>query len=57
MKFRVRLSTPQDVLALLEVNEQNAGACAFYERLGFSVGGRSEDDGQGRPHPLLHLVR
>lgn len=39
-----------------DVNEQNAGAAAFYERLGFTVAGRSERDDQGRPYPLLHLV-
>ena len=41
----------------VDVNEQNAGARAFYERLGFRVAGRSPDDGEGRPYPLLHLVR
>jgi len=41
----------------VDVNEQNAGACAFYERLGFRVRGRSPNDGDGRPYPLLHLVR
>lgn len=39
-----------------DVNEQNAGAAAFYARLGFTVTGRSERDDQGRPYPLLHLV-
>ena len=41
----------------VEVNEQNEGARAFYERLGFRVVGRSALDGQGRPYPLLRLVR
>ena len=41
----------------VDVNEQNAGARAFYERLGFRVAGRSSNDGEGRPYPLLHLVR
>jgi len=39
----------------VDVNEQNPGALAFYQRLGFRVKGRSETDGQGRPYPLLHL--
>ena len=39
----------------VDVNEQNAGARAFYERLGFVVLGRSEVDDHGRPYPLLHL--
>ena len=41
----------------VDVNEQNAGARAFYERLGFRFDGRSPDDGDGRPYSLLHMVR
>jgi putative acetyltransferase len=39
----------------VDVNEQNAAACRFYEACGFVVAGRSEVDDQGRPYPLLHL--
>lgn len=39
----------------LDVNEQNPGARAFYQRLGFEVVGRSPLDGEGRPFPLLHM--
>jgi len=39
----------------VDVNEQNPGALAFYQRLGFQIVGRSAIDGQGRPFPLLHL--
>ncbi|MGL3821555.1 acetyltransferase [Sphingopyxis sp. R3-92] len=38
-----------------EVNEQNAQAVGFYERMGFVPTGRSERDGQGRAYPLIHL--
>lgn len=38
-----------------DVNEQNAQAVGFYQRLGFVATGRSERDGQGRPYPLIHL--
>ncbi len=38
-----------------DVNEQNVQAVVFYQRLGFTVVGRSPLDGQGRPYPLLHL--
>jgi putative acetyltransferase len=41
----------------LDVNEGNPGARAFYARRGFVVVGRSPVDGQGGPHPLLHLRR
>jgi putative acetyltransferase len=37
------------------VNEQNHGACRFYEACGFVVEGRSELDDMGRPYPLLHM--
>lgn len=39
----------------VSVNEQNPAALAFYESNGFTVTGRSDTDGQGRPFPLLHL--
>lgn len=39
----------------VDVNAQNAGAHAFYGRLGFIETGRSALDGQGRPYPLIHL--
>jgi len=42
---------------LVDVNAQNGGARAFYESLGFRVEGRSPIDREGRPYPLLHLVR
>jgi putative acetyltransferase len=37
------------------VNEQNLRAVGFYEHLGFVATGRSADDGQGRPYPLIHM--
>lgn len=41
----------------VDVNEQNQQAVGFYQRMGFRVSGRSERDSQGRPYPLLHLIR
>ena len=42
--------------ARVDVNEQNAQALGFYQRMGFVVTGRSPLDGQGKPYPLLHMV-
>jgi len=40
---------------LVDVNEQNQQALAFYLHLGFEIASRSEVDGFGKPYPLLHL--
>ena len=40
----------------LDVNEQNPGALAFYQRHGFRIIGRSPVDDLGDPYPLLHLA-
>lgn len=39
----------------VDVNEQNQQAVGFYQHMGFKVSGRSGQDSQGRPYPLLHL--
>lgn len=41
----------------VDVYERNVGAVAFYTRCGFSVVGRKERDDEGRPFPLLQMVR
>jgi putative acetyltransferase len=38
-----------------DVNEQNAQALRFYQRLGFVAVGRSPRDGEGRAYPLIHM--
>ena len=40
----------------VDVNEQNPGALAFYEKCGFHVIGRSDTDMLGDPFPILHLA-
>ena len=39
----------------VDVNEDNHGARAFYEALGFAMFDYSETDGAGNPFPILHL--
>jgi putative acetyltransferase len=41
----------------VDVNASNEAALRFYERLGFSVVGRSPTDSGGRPFPILHMKR
>lgn len=41
----------------VDVNEQNAGAHAFYLRMGFTDRGRSPVDSSGRPYPLIHMAQ
>lgn len=45
----------QHGVRLVDVNEQNPGAVAFYLSQGFEQIGRSPLDGADRPFPLLHL--
>lgn len=40
----------------VDVNEQNDGACQFYQACGFIVVGRSPLDDNGRPYPILHMT-
>lgn len=42
-------------LRKVDVNEQNEKALGFYLHKGFSVVSRSEQDGIGKPYPILHL--
>lgn len=39
----------------VDVNEQNPQGVEFYRHMGFEQVGRSEQDGQGNPFPLLHM--
>ena len=41
----------------LGVNEQNPGAIAFYERMGFVATERADCDSEGRPFPILTMRR
>lgn len=42
---------------LVDVNEQNPGAVAFYVAQGFRYVGRTELDHCGKPYPLVYLAR
>lgn len=39
----------------VDVNEENPDALGFYQHLGFRIVSRDELDGNGKPHPILHL--
>lgn len=41
----------------VDVNEQNPGARAFYEHMGYRIAARSPLDAQGRAFPVLHLEK
>ena len=51
----VNYAMSQGGATLVDVNEENEGALAFYLHIGFGVEGRSALDGMGMPFPLLHL--
>jgi putative acetyltransferase len=54
-KALLRHAIHQEGIRLVEVNEQNPGALAFYLSQGFERIGRSPLDADGRPFPLIHL--
>jgi len=51
----VRHAVDELGIEIVDVNEQNTRAVAFYLHLGFEVEGRSDLDSLGKPFPLLHL--
>lgn len=53
----LRFAIEEMGISKVDVNEQNYRALDFYLRKGFSVIGRSETDGEGKPYPILHLQR
>ena len=52
----VAYAIEQQAATKVDVNEQNKQAIGFYQRMGFSILGRSPLDGQGKPYPLLHMA-
>lgn len=39
----------------IDVNEENPNALGFYLHMGYRIKSRDELDGNGKPHPILHL--
>lgn len=39
----------------IDVNEENPEALGFYKHLGCQIISRDKFDGNGKPHPILHL--
>lgn len=54
-KELMKYAIERESAVAVDVNEQNPGALAFYQRLGFEVVSRSPVDASGKPFPLLHL--
>ncbi|WP_268123542.1 GNAT family N-acetyltransferase [Roseivirga pacifica] len=54
-KHLLKLATEEFGVTKVDVNEQNPEACGFYKHFGFSVIGRSDLDGSGKPYPILHM--
>lgn len=42
-------------VTMVDVNEQNKNAAAFYQKMGFRVVSRSATDGMGQPFPVLSM--
>ncbi len=53
--FLLRHAIERHGANILEVNEQNPQAVAFYESWGFEVTDRAETDDHGRPYPTLTM--
>jgi putative acetyltransferase len=41
---------------LVDVNEQNTNALAFYQKMGFEVIARVDEDAEGKPYPILKMM-
>lgn len=54
-KQLVDMAVKNHQAVFVDVNEQNPGARAFYEKLGFVEFGRTEMDSQGNPFPIIAL--
>lgn len=55
-KALIEFAVEEKAATKVDVNEQNPGACEFYQKMGFEVTKRSELDGQGNPFPILHMA-
>jgi len=56
-KQLVDIARKNHQVVFVDVNEQNPGARAFYEKLGFVEFGRTEMDEQGNPFPIIEMRR
>ena len=56
-KQLVNMAVKNHKAIFVDVNEQNPGARAFYEKLGFVEFGRTEMDEQGNPFPIIEMRR
>ncbi len=54
-KHLLRFAVDSLGATLVDVNEDNAYASEFYQRMGFRVTSRSPLDPNGKPFPILHM--
>jgi putative acetyltransferase len=54
-KFLINYAVNQLQIKKVDVNEQNAQAFRFYQKMGFCVENRSEYDSEGLLYPILHM--
>jgi len=56
-KFFIQHASSLFLELLVDVNEDNEQAKLFYEKMGFRVFNRNELDDDGRPFPILNMMK
>lgn len=54
-RLLIQFAIEQLLADSVDVNEQNEQAVGFYKWMGFTVIGRTDTDGLGKPYPLLQM--
>lgn len=54
-KMLTQFAIQELAVTKVDVNEQNEQAVGFYLKMGFTITGRTEKDGQGMDYPILQM--